>query len=312
MNKNIFTIVIALLVPTSQAAAQSLTGAWDWENRLTTKDGNIRTEKEAWLLVEDNGTIRGQYRRSVTVLSVDGKPFACNGLVKYTRVATYKVSGTVKGHRVHIKEVSVQVQPGPCDDGQRRLDSYEGTVRADTLSVRWSGGTEILKRRDMTGLWMGSTEKTLAQGDKAQWMETWRLVQRGQQIAGLRDRTDVRISGNGQSYRCSHGLRIIRSIRWPLTGRIVGTRMVIKLSTPLVRRSPCERRVLKPGTLILEMGYDRDMIRLSGPEASLVLTRQDKLDPGLPGLSTPQTVKTRAMAMQRHAKTKVGGNRDFE
>ena len=275
-------LLFLLLPDLAKANKPDVTGVWDWHNRLTTKSGDIRDEQEAWLLLQEGNKIHGRYQRTVTFLSTKGKPYACNGLVRYQRIALYRIEGTVEGSRITLKEVSVQVQPGPCDDGQRRLDSYQGSLVSNRLHIRWSGGEEVLQRRNLTGLWKGRTVKTVQGGDQATWTEVWRLRQTGSRIVGLRDRVDIRHSGDGQSYRCSHTLKIVRFLRWQLHGRLLGPRLTISLETPIKRSSPCERRRLSPTRLILQMDYDPNKLKLSSTDASLVLVRQDKIDPGVP------------------------------
>lgn len=275
-------LVLLVLPGSAQAARPDVTGVWDWHNRLRTKSGDIRDEREAWLLLQEGNKIRGQYQRTVTFLSPKGKPYACNGLVRYQRIALYRVEGKVEGSHITLKEVSVQVQPGPCDDGQRRLDSYRGALESDRLHIRWSGGEEVLERRNLTGLWKGRTVKTVQGGDQATWTEVWRLRQTGTKVVGLRDRMDTRRSEDGQPYRCSHTLKIVRFVRWRLEGRMQGPRLVIKLNGAIKRSSPCERRRLPPTRLTLAMDYDPNKLKISSTDASLVLVRQDKIAPGVP------------------------------
>jgi len=271
-------LLMNLSVP-AWANKPDISGWWDWHNRLQTKNGDIRSEDEAWLLVQEGTSIRGRYRRKVTFLSAKGKPYACNGLVRYQRIAVYQIKGIVEGTHITLKEVSVQVQPSPCDDGQRRLDSYRGVIESGNLHIHWTGGQEVLRRRNLTGLWMGRNRKTLHGGDQASWQEMWHIRQAGNKVVGLRDRTDVRTSGDGQSYRCSHSLKIVRALRWRFEGYLRGAMLVLSLAAPLKRHSPCEQRNVRPTNLTITLDYDPDQLKISGPEASLVLTRQDRIQP---------------------------------
>ena len=45
-------------------------------------------------------------------------------------------------------QIDYQLQPNPCETGQRRLDNYQGTVLPEgQLMLNWSGGHQILRRK---------------------------------------------------------------------------------------------------------------------------------------------------------------------
>lgn len=266
-----------------ESVPSSVKGVWDWDASFRTKDGDHRYEEEAWLLTVDGSKVTGRYRRQVTVIASGRKVFKCNGLVSYRQEAVYQVSGTVhEGHLV-VVEQSVKVVPSPCDSGQRRLDRYKGKMVGGRLVLSWSSGHEVLHRRNLTGLWYGLSDKTLANGDTVRVQERWRILQKGDKVRGVRDRMDIRISNDQQRYRCNQRLEIVRMARWGFAGSVSKGRLLVTFGHPKARTSLCERRNLKLVGGSVVIGFDRDSLQLAEQNQTVKLVRQQGLSVGVLG-----------------------------
>lgn len=131
--------------PAAPAAAAAYAGTWGWEHR-SASEGAYRVEREAWELAADGDRLTGSYRRRITVLATDGEPFACSQSLGYALDARYRLEGEVRGGRVDLREVDVVVTPSPCEPGRRPLGRYRGAAREDTLTLRFPGGVQTLRR----------------------------------------------------------------------------------------------------------------------------------------------------------------------
>ena len=74
--------------------------------------------------------------------------FACNSSPQIKSTTRFTVKGQRFGEKLSISETDYQLQPSPCETGQRRLDSYQGSVLPEgQLMLNWSGGHQILRRK---------------------------------------------------------------------------------------------------------------------------------------------------------------------
>lgn len=241
--------------------AEDIVGVWDWSLNLVTEDGDFRVEKESWVFAEEEGgAISGRYRRQVTVISRDGRPFECNGKRRYRLQAEFKLEGKIEGGVLKVQEKSVKVTPGPCEKGQRRLDEYKGRVTGGKLVLKWDRGSQALERRDLTGVWMVQSRRSLSNGDSASIQETWYIVQKGATIRGERHRRDVRSSNDKKPYRCNGRLHMGRFVVWTFSGTLDVAQAEVAFGEPLAKKDPCENRDLKQKNGRLEVGYDKDIL----------------------------------------------------
>jgi hypothetical protein len=59
----------------------------------------------------------------------------------------YKIHGEVRGNQLVIYENAFEVlEPNACDNGQRRLDAYEGLASTDEVRLLWGVGGQVLHR----------------------------------------------------------------------------------------------------------------------------------------------------------------------
>jgi len=129
------------------APAADLSGEWRWEHRTVDGDGDRKVELERWVLEQQDGELHGHYDSTVTMTAGGERPFGCNQGSEYTTHARFEVLGRIEeGGRLQLRETSVQVDPGPCERGQRRLASYRGAFTDGAIVLDWGAGRQTLHR----------------------------------------------------------------------------------------------------------------------------------------------------------------------
>lgn len=124
-----------------------LHGHWVWEQQAALPNGDAKREREEWHLVQEGKELVGFYDRFVEQRSTDGRLYRCNNALDFRSVTRYEVRGVVSGPRFVISEQTFEVlEGGPCDDGQRQLDSYEGEAREGELVLTFGVGQQVLRR----------------------------------------------------------------------------------------------------------------------------------------------------------------------
>ncbi|GEM_PF-7050758 len=125
----------------------SAEGYWLWENSSVMPDGDERSEREEWHLVQDGSKIAGHYDRWVRQVSTDGHPYRCSGNLDFRVGTRYHVTGEVRDGAVAVYERRFDVlEGGPCDPGSRRLDAYQGRIRGDEIRLMFGTGIQVLRR----------------------------------------------------------------------------------------------------------------------------------------------------------------------
>lgn len=122
-------------------------GMWVWEHRGRMTSGDEKQEREEWHLEQEGTRISGYYNRAVRQVSTDGQAYRCSNSVDFRIVTRYHLAGEVKGSRIVLYERSFEIlEASPCDNGQRRLDAYQGEAALDELRLIWGVGTQVLRR----------------------------------------------------------------------------------------------------------------------------------------------------------------------
>jgi hypothetical protein len=122
-------------------------GMWVWEHRGRMSSGDEKQEREEWHLEQDGSRLSGYYDRSVRQVSTDGQAYRCSNSVDFRIVTRYHLAGEVKGNRIVLYERSFEIlEASPCDNGQRRLDAYQGEAALDELTLMWGVGRQVLRR----------------------------------------------------------------------------------------------------------------------------------------------------------------------
>jgi hypothetical protein len=124
-----------------------VSGVWIWEHRGAIPTGDEKQEREEWHVDQDGARLTGYYDRVVREISNDGHAFKCSMDLEFQIATRYKFRGEVRGNQLIIYESSYEVlEPSACDNGQRRLDAYEGLASGDEVRLIWGVGGQVLRR----------------------------------------------------------------------------------------------------------------------------------------------------------------------
>lgn len=134
-------------LPGSSASPIDVSGVWIWEHRGAIATGDEKQEREEWHVDQDGNRLSGYYDRVVREISTDGHAFKCSMDLEFEIATRYQFKGEVRGNQLVIYESSYEVlEPSACDNGQRRLDAYEGMASGDEVRLLWGVGGQVLKR----------------------------------------------------------------------------------------------------------------------------------------------------------------------
>lgn len=257
--------------PESEPADAS--GVWDWLFRSTTQQGDLRLEQEEWHLEQHGSALTGYYTRQVTTLSMDRRPFQCNGLLGFVKTTRVRVLGVLRGDQVELREVGVDVERNPCDESARPLSSYAGHLIGDALALSIStGGEQRLVRRpegsgmaslggpaptsaaqaeaqrqaqavlgavSIDGVWDWQFRAVDADGDLHTESETWHITEKNAEIAGYYERTLERVRSSGV-FSCSGTPQIRTTTRYTIKGQRFGDKLSLVELDYKLDPSPCE------------------------------------------------------------------------
>ncbi len=127
----------------------STTGRWTWQTINLMADGTKRLEIESWYLIEQDGEIRGDYRRELTVSGEDGETIECAGEASYRYTDRFKVRGSRKADTLHIVELSAEHADHPCAAPNRSFDEATGALYGDYIVLTWRGRRRQVLRRPL-------------------------------------------------------------------------------------------------------------------------------------------------------------------
>jgi len=124
-----------------------VSGVWVWEHSGHASTGDEKQEREEWHVDQDGDHITGYYDRVVREISTDGQAFRCSMNLEFEIATRYRIHGEVRGNQVVIVENGFEVlAPNACDNGQRRLDNYQGLASGDEVQLMWGVGAQVLHR----------------------------------------------------------------------------------------------------------------------------------------------------------------------
>jgi hypothetical protein len=124
-----------------------VSGVWVWEHSGHAATGDEKQEREEWHVDQDGDRISGYYDRVVREISTDGQAFRCSMNMEFEIATRYRIHGEVRGNQVVIYENGFEVlAPNACDNGQRRLDAYQGLASGDEVQLMWGVGAQVLHR----------------------------------------------------------------------------------------------------------------------------------------------------------------------
>jgi hypothetical protein len=219
-------------------------------------DGVRRVEHELWQLERDADRVRGRYRRSITFLSLDGRPFECTQSPSYQLHAVYELEGGLADDHVELRESDYQVADSPCERGFRRLASYRARVADGRLQLNSEHATQVLApatgappplprtAADAAGSWTWSTRTREATGEAAGATriehEDWQLEVAGDGvIEGWYLRTVTVFDEDGRPFSCSGQPRFQYRDRYRVRGAGADGRLSITEVEAEPGSSPC-------------------------------------------------------------------------
>jgi len=133
--------------PAQSQLPADVSGVWIWEHRGQAPTGDEKQEREEWHVDQEGDRISGYYDRVVREVSTDGQAFRCSMNTEFEIATRYRIRGEVRGNQLVIYENGFEVlEPNACDNGQRRLDAYEGLASGDEVRLLWGAGGQVLHR----------------------------------------------------------------------------------------------------------------------------------------------------------------------
>ena len=133
--------------PAQSQLPADVSGVWIWEHRGPAPTGDEKQEREEWHVDQEGDRISGYYDRVVREVSTDGQAFRCSMNTEFEIATRYRIRGEVRGNQLVIYENGFEVlEPNACDNGQRRLDAYEGLASGDEVRLLWGAGGQVLHR----------------------------------------------------------------------------------------------------------------------------------------------------------------------
>ncbi len=271
-------------------------GVWDWILRSTTQQGDVQIEQEEWHLDQQDSRLSGYYHRQVVTMSSDQRPFQCNGMLGFTKHIRARLAGEIRDGQVALREVGLDTEPNPCDNGQRSLLTYVGRLQGEELLLQFnSSGEQRLVRRPpgsstlslagsdlgprgrnphpqepIDGVWEWQFRAVDADGDLHSEREEWHLSEKSAEIAGYYERTIERQRVSGV-FACNSSPQIRSTTRFTIKGQRFGDKLSISEIDYQLPPSPCEsgqRRldsyqgsVLPEGQLLLNWSGGHQILR---------------------------------------------------
>ena len=227
-------------------------GHWQWSH-IDDSDGVRRIESEHWQLELDTDTVSGHYDRTVTFLSLDGRPFDCSQTLSYRLTTRYTLIGTADTRHFEISERAYEVGPSPCERGFRRLASYRGALVGATLELDWSDGhKQTLVRGEapppapapptlVTGPWRWHNRQTTVTNHEVRVeSEAWELVEGDYgTVTGTYLRTVTVFDDEGRSYACSGDSHYQYRDRYTVVGARRGAELTLAETSVAAAAHPC-------------------------------------------------------------------------
>jgi hypothetical protein len=140
-----------------------------------------------------------------------------------------------------------------------------------TLRVRCGQMELPVHRARLDGVWVWDQERTERSGDTIIRRLRLHLTQATDRLRGFIDDIRVRISNDGQRYRCNGRLRYEQQARHEVRGRLRGRRLTLDVRASVPKRGPCQGRVALPKSIAgtWEPLDDRLTLKVSGDERVL-------------------------------------------
>lgn len=234
-----------------------------------------RIERHVWRLDQRGKAVTGSYLVELTMISGDGRPFACSGEPTFSTLTRLELRGRADLRGVVIEEIGPARAAGRCNLGTRAPARYRAAVVGNVLTVsdgdralalhrlpaaqaaralvafpllesaadadRAAPETAAAEPANVEGLWVWEHRGLMPTGDEKAEREEWHLTQDGTRISGYYDRSVRQTSTDGHAYRCNSALDFQIVTRFHVTGEVRGNSLVLRERTfEILEGSPCD------------------------------------------------------------------------
>jgi hypothetical protein len=119
------------------APAANLEGVWEGFAQGTIPEGigagDTRIERQAWHLRQQGQRVTGYYLVELTMISGDGRPYACSRAPQFQTLLRFEVEGQVRANGIELAEVGDGTAKGPCRPTFRTAGHFRAEVAGNKL-----------------------------------------------------------------------------------------------------------------------------------------------------------------------------------
>jgi hypothetical protein len=119
------------------APAANLEGVWEGFAQGTIPEGigagDTRIERQAWHLRQQGQRVTGYYLVELTMISGDGRPYACSRAPQFQTLLRFEVEGQVHSNGIELAEVGDGTAKGPCRPAFRTAGHFRAEVAGNKL-----------------------------------------------------------------------------------------------------------------------------------------------------------------------------------
>lgn len=247
--------------------ATALVGTWEWIHQGPNQQGDLRLEFETWqlqaLAAAGPATLAGEYVRQVVVLSLDGKPFRCNGQLGFVHHVRVRFVGERQTDSWFLRETTAEPAPSACVPQPFRPRTYQARLDGSQLVLTYRGGEQTLTRRQppdgpqppqpaddrppvlpVQGDWFFERRRSENMGGETDqhWeREHLHLSEQNGQLSGFCDRTVERKKGRGV-FACSGSPVLRTETRYHLRGLRQGLSFYLVEERYVAQPQPCDNQ----------------------------------------------------------------------
>jgi hypothetical protein len=117
--------------------AANLEGVWEGFAQGTIPEGigagDTRIERQAWHLRQQGQRVTGYYLVELTMISGDGRPYACSRAPQFQTLLRFEVEGQVRPNGIELTEIGDGTAKGPCRPTFRTAGHFRAEVTGNRL-----------------------------------------------------------------------------------------------------------------------------------------------------------------------------------
>jgi hypothetical protein len=122
---------------THGAPPANLEGVWEGYAQGTIPEGlgagDTRIERQAWHLRQQGQRVTGYYLVELTMISGDGRPYACSRAPQFQTLLRFEVEGQVRSSGIELAEIGDGTAKGPCRPTFRTAGHFRAEVAGNKL-----------------------------------------------------------------------------------------------------------------------------------------------------------------------------------